>query len=90
MSDAETIIADVLRRTLPNRIWAGGCLLPSELAAEINKALGTLTREFGARMSGDTEITVVTEGTARYCANQHPQTWTVLTRYVTDWAEVTP
>lgn len=60
------------------------------LAAEINKAIGTLSREWGARMSGDTEITVVTEGTARYCANQHPQTWTVLSRYVTDWAEVTP
>ena len=60
------------------------------LAAEIDTALGGLSREWGARMTGDTETSIVTEGTARYCATQHPETWTVLSRYVTDWAEVTP
>lgn len=57
----------------------------AHLAVEIDKALGGLTREWGAQMLGDDEITIGSEETARYCAEQHPLTWTALSRLVGGW-----
>ncbi|SIC86936.1 hypothetical protein [Mycobacteroides abscessus] len=57
----------------------------AHVAAEVDKALGGLTREWGAQMVGDDEVTVGSEGTARYCARQHPKTWNAMSRFVSGW-----
>jgi hypothetical protein len=57
-------------------------------AAEIDKALGGLTRVWGAQMIGDDEVTVGSEGTARYCAQRHPMAWKAMSRWVSGWTEV--
>lgn len=55
------------------------------VAAAVVDALGGLEREWGSQMLGDDEITIGSEGTARFCAQQHPLTWTALSRWVSGW-----
>jgi hypothetical protein len=57
----------------------------SHVAAAVVDALGGLEREWGSQMLGDDEITIGSEGTARFCAQQHPLTWTALLRWVSGW-----
>jgi len=57
----------------------------AHVAAAVVDALGGLGREWGSQMLGDDEITIGSEGTARFCAQQHPLTWTALSRWVSGW-----
>lgn len=54
-------------------------------AEAVVDALGGLEREWGSQMLGDGEITVGSEGTARFCAKQHPMTWAAVSRWVSGW-----
>lgn len=51
MSDAQKLIAAVLRSKLPDHLTRGGYVCVSDLAAEVDKALGGLTRQSGCDMS---------------------------------------
>lgn len=101
MSEVQKLMTEVLEqhylRAETNRIgycgqecdWSGQFGdHPKHLAAEIDKALGGLTREWGSQMVGDDEVTVGSEGTARYCAQQRPGTWKAMSRWASEWNAV--
>ena len=95
---AVSIVADTLRTHLltpfgrctcgaGDGIWEIDDEAPwaDHVAAAVVDALGGLEREWGSQMLGDDEITIGSEGTARFCAQQHPLTWTALSRWVSGW-----
>lgn len=55
------------------------------IAAEIDKALGGLTRIWGAQMIGEDEVTTCSEGTARFCAERYPLAWTAQSHWASEW-----
>lgn len=93
---AVSIVADTLRKHQQADEWGypveecrcGATFAgdyASHVAAAVVDALGGLEREWGSQMLGDDEITIGSEGTARFCAQQHPLTWTALSRWVSGW-----
>lgn len=57
-------------------------------SAEIDKALGGIARVWGVQMIGDEDVTIGSEGTARYCARQHPTSWKAMSHWASSWTEV--
>ncbi len=98
-SDAQKLILEALSGAIAKSfVGVGGFVIDRQrvaridgrvdlraVAAEVDKALGGLTREWSARMVGDGEVTAVSEGTARYCARQHPKTWDTVSRFASGW-----
>ncbi len=95
--DAVLVVADTLRKhgleSVTGKDWGCACgeRFPHRpdfyvhQSAAVVDALGGLEREWGSQMLGDDEITIGSEGTARFCAQQHPLTWTALSRWVSGW-----
>jgi len=93
-ADAVLVVADTLRKAIAKAeddaylhgAWNSKPELdPDEVAAAVVDALRGLEREWGSQMLGDDAITIGSEGTARFCAQQHPLTWTALSRWVSGW-----
>ena len=96
-ADAVLVVADTLRKhgleSVTGKDWGCACgeRFPHRpdfyvhQSAAVVDALRGLEREWGSQMLGDDAITIGSEGTARFCAQQHPLTWTALSRWVSGW-----
>ena len=96
-ADAVLVVADTLCKhgleSVTGKDWGCACgerfphrpdFYVHQSAAVVDALVG-LEREWGSQMLGDDEITIGSEGTARFCAQQHPLTWTALSRWVSGW-----